>query len=320
MAIIDCPECGGEISDKADHCVHCGVAVFVCPECGKVSLGQEKKCAFCGYVQNQSEKIAFEQNTNEASEDIIDQWKKANSDALKTSKILKYISWASICIPVIIGIYIASLLIGVYFPLRESGNSDLELLAKLALNHYDYLQGVNAACSICIPVAIIMELLELAAQNYWKFQCAKWVISRHISVKEIYKSIKEEEGRVPKKDDPNFNDRVAEKSKQRMQDLREICFLASDLSQKTFYIGVKAMPKIFICVGHILVSNNAKAQITSYMNSVYYANEFSFNWIELILIFVISIAIGVVLDILGGYIIKKKSEKVFEKMMKQDVK
>jgi hypothetical protein len=24
MALIDCPECGKEISDKAPHCIHCG--------------------------------------------------------------------------------------------------------------------------------------------------------------------------------------------------------------------------------------------------------------------------------------------------------
>ena len=24
MALIKCPECGGKISDKSDHCIHCG--------------------------------------------------------------------------------------------------------------------------------------------------------------------------------------------------------------------------------------------------------------------------------------------------------
>lgn len=27
MALIDCDECGKQISDKAQHCVHCGVAI-----------------------------------------------------------------------------------------------------------------------------------------------------------------------------------------------------------------------------------------------------------------------------------------------------
>lgn len=27
MALINCPECGKEISDKASHCIHCGCPI-----------------------------------------------------------------------------------------------------------------------------------------------------------------------------------------------------------------------------------------------------------------------------------------------------
>ena len=42
MAMIKCPECGQEISDKAKKCVHCGKVLIedkpatkVCSDCGK---------------------------------------------------------------------------------------------------------------------------------------------------------------------------------------------------------------------------------------------------------------------------------------------
>lgn len=51
MAIIRCPECGHEISDKAPFCPSCGVAiagkVTVCPECGKVYFSDMAECPQC---------------------------------------------------------------------------------------------------------------------------------------------------------------------------------------------------------------------------------------------------------------------------------
>ena len=43
MAIIKCPECGQDISDKAKKCIHCG-KVFVEEEIGKVFV-QVLECA-----------------------------------------------------------------------------------------------------------------------------------------------------------------------------------------------------------------------------------------------------------------------------------
>lgn len=37
MALITCPECGGNVSDKAKTCIHCGYPLiedFTCPYCG----------------------------------------------------------------------------------------------------------------------------------------------------------------------------------------------------------------------------------------------------------------------------------------------
>lgn len=55
MAMIQCPECGQEISDKAKKCIHCG-KVFVeevlpkkfCSDCGKEIAIDAVECPYCG--------------------------------------------------------------------------------------------------------------------------------------------------------------------------------------------------------------------------------------------------------------------------------
>ncbi len=57
MALINCPECGEKISDKAKKCVHCGKAFeslgdatkeIVCNECGASIQTTENECPNCG--------------------------------------------------------------------------------------------------------------------------------------------------------------------------------------------------------------------------------------------------------------------------------
>ena len=51
MAIIKCPECGHQISDKAPVCPNCGVEiagkVTQCPNCGEIYFRNEDSCPNC---------------------------------------------------------------------------------------------------------------------------------------------------------------------------------------------------------------------------------------------------------------------------------
>lgn len=52
MAMIKCPQCGQEISDKAEKCVHCGKRIskkILCPECNRKIDEGLKQCPQCGY-------------------------------------------------------------------------------------------------------------------------------------------------------------------------------------------------------------------------------------------------------------------------------
>ena len=53
MAIIKCPNCNEDISDKSIKCVHCGEIInketkIVCPECGNEVKKNHKTCSNCG--------------------------------------------------------------------------------------------------------------------------------------------------------------------------------------------------------------------------------------------------------------------------------
>lgn len=51
MAIIKCPECGGNVSDQAPKCPHCGFDMenrVICVSCGHVLSSNDAKCPQCG--------------------------------------------------------------------------------------------------------------------------------------------------------------------------------------------------------------------------------------------------------------------------------
>lgn len=48
MAIIKCPECGGNVSDMAKACPHCGFELNRCPECGGIIKEGVSNCPHCG--------------------------------------------------------------------------------------------------------------------------------------------------------------------------------------------------------------------------------------------------------------------------------
>lgn len=54
MAIIKCPECGHQISDKAPTCPSCGVEIkgkiIKCPQCGEVYLYDQEMCPNCHHA------------------------------------------------------------------------------------------------------------------------------------------------------------------------------------------------------------------------------------------------------------------------------
>lgn len=71
MALIKCPECGKDVSDKAEVCIHCGYPLKAetnqkesderpytkCPKCGAKNEEGVKTCKVCHHVYTDSEYI-----------------------------------------------------------------------------------------------------------------------------------------------------------------------------------------------------------------------------------------------------------------------
>lgn len=68
MAIINCSECGNQISDKAKKCIHCGKVFeenttelneMICEECGNAIPESSKECPNCGCPVSSKPKFEF---------------------------------------------------------------------------------------------------------------------------------------------------------------------------------------------------------------------------------------------------------------------
>lgn len=85
MALIKCPECGKEISDKAQTCIHCGYPLSEAITCGEVWIKIPNNIAggVVGFfsskraaVKDQCGQILWEGNCKPTTENIIDTGKK----------------------------------------------------------------------------------------------------------------------------------------------------------------------------------------------------------------------------------------------------
>lgn len=67
MALTTCKKCGGQISDKAAYCVHCGEplhpVIIVCPSCKSEIQSGAKFCTNCGYQLIKAEQSPKGSNT-----------------------------------------------------------------------------------------------------------------------------------------------------------------------------------------------------------------------------------------------------------------
>lgn len=92
MSLIQCPECGHDVSTKAPSCPHCGTAIQNnlkrCPSCRHIVLMNDEQCPHCGARFLMPEKVerAEQPAVPEGTEDSENQEKTENTDRLLSQR------------------------------------------------------------------------------------------------------------------------------------------------------------------------------------------------------------------------------------------
>lgn len=147
MAIIKCPECGHEISDKAPFCPSCGVPIagkiIVCTKCGKVYFSDMPKCPQCHHDTCAQPKDIHEQHEEDyndtatinvlaekAKENVASIQSEKDSDVIEESEEhgQPHVSKSSRNnkIIVLIGVVIAAIVIGVCYIFYQNTQTERE--------------------------------------------------------------------------------------------------------------------------------------------------------------------------------------------------
>lgn len=192
MALIRCPECGHEISDKALSCPHCGVTIHVCRECGQVLVGSQDVCPNCGYRNAVKTPVpqTWEEGTvteNDNTTDPIERWLKENPGERKwlSAGVASALAFITLIggIGILLCIYF---LIEKPFETLQESVGELEII-EMVFNFKIYTRNVwiLAACA-CI-VFLAGAVANLYA-SLWPIRCGKWLRSRNIDIREALKS------------------------------------------------------------------------------------------------------------------------------------
>lgn len=154
MAIINCPECNGKLSDTVQQCIHCGALIIVCQECKSAYVKGTKNCSACGFefkteLKSSTTKTETEKDLQQESK--VDKNKTPTAGQLHYD-VRKYYSKLSFSdfIDIVIGgiphlIYIGAIIRLVYWTdnlsTYESALSDITTLLLIAF-------GINVAITV----------------------------------------------------------------------------------------------------------------------------------------------------------------------------
>ncbi len=286
MALINCPECGKQVSTNAAQCVHCGYKFKICPECNTVCSENEERCTNCGY--------AFSSSTvNDAEADklvgdnLIEEWKKSTPSDQNLIKIFKYIdiiSWIVI---------LALVAIVVIILLNWKWGDTIEKIESLS-DVKSFMRWIVAF--VCI--GLIIE----SVKEYVKDACIKIRFSRWLKNKKVdCTSYIAHQLEINNRDDKTGKDK-------NFALIEEGCWITDTTSAKTclyIFIIVRFLVGfvLAVCSGILIMDmfdNYCKEQIMS--------EKINFNiqsFIPFAVALLVDIASAVIIKIIHNEILKK---------------
>lgn len=148
MAMIKCPECGQEISDKAKKCIHCGKILVednaikqnVCKECGTAISEEDTVCPNCGCPINK-----------------VEQSQKVEVTGVKVSKKSKKI----FAVIGIVALVICIIAVGTSIYMKK-------ISEQKKIDEYNtYVDNVNSACGNMLTSAVSCESICDLTKSVW---------------------------------------------------------------------------------------------------------------------------------------------------------
>ncbi len=139
MAIIKCPECGHQISDRAPICPSCGVKIAgqitKCPQCGEVYFKDLRQCPYCNFVNSAYSRASDYVPTQPQTNTTVPP--STTGEGCTAPKITKQPQKKSHK-PVLIGLIIAIIICGVgFFFYHQAKNNQEKEAYEFALNSTD---------------------------------------------------------------------------------------------------------------------------------------------------------------------------------------
>ena len=189
MALIQCPDCGAQVSSNAPRCVHCGCVFTACPECGAVYAGKTETCRNCGYkiapafeVKNEYTKMDYAKSGY--GENTTLAWKrKADGSGV----IMKYITYFQLLMLAAVAI----LIIVVFFKFKNWPEIDAsvslkELEKSLTTVKNFKTDTMTLARWGCILGAAV-PIISMTKTVFFQLSCASWMAANKADVAAIVK-------------------------------------------------------------------------------------------------------------------------------------
>lgn len=200
MALIKCPECGKEISDKAKKCVYCGKVLIednpntkICSECGKENPSDATECMYCG-CPFEDEKVT-----------------EITPIQVVTTEVKKKKELKKIIIPIVVAVVVGAAGLVTYnikvIKPRNTYNEAMTLLEKGKYNEADELLKTIESYE---NVDEIREQVKYESCAYSAVKSVKKILKNPDSIS-VYE-IKFYSGRKDAKDDENTEDSTANES------------------------------------------------------------------------------------------------------------
>ncbi len=275
MALINCPECGKQISSSAKQCVHCGCAFTVCPECGSVFVGSVDICPSCGYSSGKPEQSQSAGQTQKSEsffsaesapsesataivEDPLRVWQKSSP---VDGFMMKSFKWLKILIRILSGVFFA---IGAVFFILWIQKSSLEQVSEAE----QMVTLLRCMIGLICVFEIIDVLFDPVHDGFIKLRCGNWIYRKKLDAVTYLKQHCGETG---------FGEDIAN-----FDLFSEATFLSSDKGSRTNVIAglivrFVCTVALFIFIGYAVMQNLAMAMVV-----IMFEVEFQFQFIMLI--------------------------------------